>query len=223
MNISEDVLLSKIKNTIKLGDPEEALKLAKEYTASGYDPLKAINTALIPAIQELGEAWIKEEATLLDLIVAAEAFKAALDILKEELRKRGSDVKFAGRAIIGTVEGDVHSLGKTLVATIWETIGLEVIDLGVDVPAERFVEAIKQYNPGIVGLSALMTTTMLKQKEVIEAIKAAGLRNRVKIIIGGAPTTEEWAMQIGADGWAPDALSSISIVKAWLEQLEQKR
>jgi 5-methyltetrahydrofolate--homocysteine methyltransferase len=215
---SEELLIFSIRNAVKSGDPDEALRLAREYVQRGYDPLRAINEALVPTIRELGDAWAREEATVLDLVVAAEAFKAALEVLKEELKRRGGEVKFIGRAVVGTVEGDIHSLGKTLVATIWEAYGLEVIDLGVDVPAERFVEAIKLYKPDIVGLSALMTTTMLKQKETIEAIKAAGLRDKVKVIIGGAPTTEEWARQIGADGWAPDALSSLEVIKTWLSR-----
>jgi 5-methyltetrahydrofolate--homocysteine methyltransferase len=142
--------------------------------------------------------------------------KVGLPILKSELAKRGGSVKYLGRAVIGTVEGDIHDIGKSIVAALWEVAGLEVIDLGVDVPPQKFVEAIKQYNPDIVGMSALMTTTMAKQRETIEAIKQAGLRDRVKIVVGGAPTTEEWAKEIGADGRAPDAISAINLVKRLL-------
>jgi 5-methyltetrahydrofolate--homocysteine methyltransferase len=215
MSVKEE-LLSRLKEAVVNGDPDEVSKLCRKVIEVGIDPLEAIEKALVAAIRELGDKWIRGEAFIADLVAAADAMKVGLSILKDEIVKRGKRVKYIGRAVIGTVEGDIHDIGKTIVATLWETAGFEVIDLGVDVSPQKFVEAIKQYNPDIVGMSALMTTTMIKQKETIEAIKAAGLRDKVKIVIGGAPTTEEWAREIGADGWAPDAISSVELVKKLL-------
>jgi 5-methyltetrahydrofolate--homocysteine methyltransferase len=215
MSVKEE-LLSRLKEAVVNGDPDEVSKLCRKVIEVGIDPLEAIEKALVVAIRELGDKWIRGEAFIADLVAAADAMKVGLSILKNEIVKRGKRVKYIGRAVIGTVEGDIHDIGKTIVATLWETAGFEVIDLGVDVPPQKFVEAIKQYNPDIVGMSALMTTTMIKQKETIEAIKAAGLRDKVKIVVGGAPTTEEWAREIGADGWAPDAISSVELVKKLL-------
>jgi 5-methyltetrahydrofolate--homocysteine methyltransferase len=215
MSVKEE-LLSRLKEAVVNGDPDEVSKLCRKVIEVGIDPLEAIEKALVVAIRELGDKWIRGEAFIADLVAAADAMKVGLAILKEDLIKKGKTMKYVGRAVIGTVEGDIHDIGKTIVATLWEVAGFEVIDLGVDVSPQKFVEAIKQYNPDIVGMSALMTTTMIKQKETIEAIKAAGLRDKVKIVVGGAPTTEEWAREIGADGWAPDAISSVELVKKLL-------
>jgi 5-methyltetrahydrofolate--homocysteine methyltransferase len=215
MSVKEE-LLSRLKEAVVNGDPDEVSKLCRKVIEVGIDPLEAIEKALVAAIRELGDKWIRGEAFIADLVAAADAMKVGLAILKEDLIKKGKTMKYVGRAVIGTVEGDIHDIGKTIVATLWETAGFEVIDLGVDVSPQKFVEAIKQYNPDIVGMSALMTTTMIKQKETIEAIKAAGLRDKVKIVVGGAPTTEEWAREIGADGWAPDAISAVELVKKLL-------
>jgi len=213
---SKEELLSKIRDAVVNGDSGEVSVLCRRVLEAGVDPLEAIEGALVAAILELGDRWVRGEAFIADLIAAADAMKAGLSILKGEVVKKGREVRHLGRAVIGTVEGDIHEIGKSIVAILWEAAGLEVIDLGVDVPPQRFVEAIRQYNPDVVGMSALMTTTMLKQKETIEAIKQAGLRDRVKIVVGGAPTTEEWAREIGADGWAPDAISAVKLVKRLL-------
>ena len=210
-------LLNKLKEAAVNGDADEVTKLSKKVIEIGIDPLEAVEKALIAGVLELGEKWINGEAFIVDMIAAAEAMKAGLSILKEEIVKRGGSIKYRGKIVIGTVEGDIHDIGKSIVASLLEAAGYEVIDLGVDVPAQKFIEAIKQYNPDIVGMSALMTTTMLKQREIIEAIKQANLRDKVKIIVGGAPTTEDWAKEIGADGWAPDAASAVELVKKLLK------
>ena len=215
MGLKEE-LFSRLRDAVLSGDPDEVVKLCRRVVEAGLDPLEAIEKALVAAILELGDKWVRGEAFIADLVAAADAMKAGMAILKEEVVKKGKTVKYLGRAVIGTVEGDIHDIGKSIVATLWEAAGLEVIDLGVDVPPSKFIEAIRQYNPDIVGMSALMTTTMLKQKETIEAIRQAGLRDKVKIVVGGAPTTEEWAREIGADGWAPDAISAVELVKRLL-------
>ncbi|MEM4854756.1 MAG: corrinoid protein [Thermosphaera sp.] len=206
----------KLKEAIINGDKDAATSLAREALELGLDPIKIANEVLVPAILEIGERWVRGEAFIVDIILAADAMKAALDVLKPEIVKRGGEVRRLGRVVIGTVEGDIHDIGKNIVATMLEASGFEVIDLGVDVPPAGFVDAVRRYNPDVVGMSALLTSTMVKQKETIEALKAAGLRNKVKVIIGGAPTSEEWAKEIGADGWAPDAISAIDLVKKLL-------
>ena len=213
----KDILLMKLKEAVINGDPEEVVRLITEVIGLGVDPVEVIEKALVAGLVELGDRWVRGEVFIADLVAAADAMKIGLKILREELAKRGRGIGYRGRVVIGTVEGDIHDIGKTLVATFLEVAGFEVIDLGVDVSPQKFVEAIKQYKPDIVGMSALMTTTMLKQRETIEVIKRAGLRDKVKIIVGGAPTSEEWAREIGADGWAPDAISAVELVKKLLE------
>jgi corrinoid protein of di/trimethylamine methyltransferase len=217
MHSEKEELLSKLKEAAINGDSDQVVKLSKRVIEVGIDPLEAVEKALIAGVLELGDKWINGEVFIVDMIAAAEAMKAGLSILKNEIVKRGGSIKYRGRIVIGTVEGDIHDIGKSIVASLLEAAGFEVIDLGVDVSAQKFIEAIKQYNPDIVGMSALMTTTMLKQREIIEAIKQANLRGKVKIIVGGAPTTKEWAEEIGADGWAPDAASAVELVKKLLK------
>jgi corrinoid protein of di/trimethylamine methyltransferase len=217
MHHEKEELLSKLKEAAVNGDSDQVVKLSKRVIEIGIDPLEAVEKALIAGVLELGDKWINGEVFIVDMIAAAEAMKAGLSILKNEIVKRGGSIKYRGRIVIGTVEGDIHDIGKSIVASLLEAAGFEVIDLGVDVSAQKFIEAIKQYNPDIVGMSALMTTTMLKQREIIEAIKQANLRGKVKIIVGGAPTTKEWAEEIGADGWAPDAASAVELVKKLLK------
>jgi 5-methyltetrahydrofolate--homocysteine methyltransferase len=212
MSVKEE-LFKRLKEAVVNGDPEEVSKIAKKVVEVGIDPLEAVEKALVAGVLELGDKWVKGEAFIADVVAAADAMKVGLSILKNEIVKRGRSVKYLGRIVIGTVEGDIHDIGKSIVATLWEASGFEVIDLGVDVPPKKFVEAVKQYKPDVVGMSALLTTSMLKQRETIEAIKQAGLRDKVKIVIGGAPTTEEWAKEIGADGWAPDAFSAVQLIK----------
>jgi 5-methyltetrahydrofolate--homocysteine methyltransferase len=212
MSVKEE-LFKRLKEAVVNGDPEEVSKIAKKVVEVGIDPLEAVEKALVAGVLELGDKWVKGEVFIADVVAAADAMKVGLSILKNEIVKRGRSVKYLGRIVIGTVEGDIHDIGKSIVATLWEASGFEVIDLGVDVPPKRFVEAVKQYKPDVVGMSALLTTSMLKQRETIEAIKQAGLRDKVKIVIGGAPTTEEWAKEIGADGWAPDAFSAVQLIK----------
>jgi corrinoid protein of di/trimethylamine methyltransferase len=217
MHHEKEELLSKLKEAAVNGDSDQVVKLSKRVIEVGIDPLEAVEKALIAGVIELGNKWINGEVFIVDMIAAAEAMKAGLSILKDEIVKRGGSIKYRGRIVIGTVEGDIHDIGKSIVASLLEAAGFEVIDLGVDVSAQKFIEAIRQYNPDIVGMSALMTTTMLKQREIIEAIKQANLRGKVKIIVGGAPTTGGWAEEIGADGWAPDAASAVELVKRLLK------
>ncbi|MGC9335832.1 MAG: corrinoid protein, partial [Anaerolineae bacterium] len=171
-----------------------------------------IDEALTPGIDRVGELFETGEYFLPDLIIGADAMKAALGVLEPVLLK-GRERKVVGRVVLGTVKGDLHEIGKTLVGTMLTANGFEVTDLGVDVSADEFVAAVKETGATLVGASALLTTTMLHQQDVVEALKEAGLRDRVKVMVGGAPITETWAEKIGADGYAEDAISAVALAK----------
>ncbi len=209
-------LVRRLKEAVIAGDRDEAVKIAREVVDKGLDPLEALERGLVAGVLEVGEKWIKEEVFLTDVVMAADAMKAASEVLRPEIVKRGGVVKKLGKVVIGTVAGDIHDIGKSLVALMLEASGFEVIDLGVDVPTETFVEKVRELKPDVLGLSALLTTTMLEQGKVIEALKREGLRDEVKVIVGGAPVTEEWAKSIGADGYAEDAIRAVRLVKKLL-------
>jgi corrinoid protein of di/trimethylamine methyltransferase len=192
------------------GEPEDAEALAREALSQGLDPLECITQGLTPGIQQVGKLFASGEYFLPELIIGADAMKAALDVLEPMLigdQKR----HVVGRVVLGTVEGDLHEIGKTLVGTMLTANGFQVTDIGVDKTTEEFIAAIKEADADIVGASALLTTTMLQQKKLIKALKDAGLRDKVKVLIGGAPVTESYAKEIGADGYAEDAISSVDM------------
>ena len=205
-----DEIFKKLSNAVIIGEPEEAKALAKQAIDEGADPLTCINDGLMPGIQKVGELFSTGEYFLPDLIMGAEAMKSALNIF-EPLLVGGQEREVVGRVVLGTVQGDLHEIGKTLVGTMLTANGFKVTDLGVNVPPEDFIAAIKEANAEIVGASALLTTTMLQQEKLIEAIEEAGLRDKVKVMIGGAPATETFAKDIGADGYAKDAISAVDM------------
>ncbi|RLI15137.1 hypothetical protein DRO49_05650 [Candidatus Bathyarchaeota archaeon] len=207
--MEKEELLKRMEEAVKAYDEEEARRLAEEAVRMGVDPVEALEQGLAKGLREVGDRFGRGEAFITELIAAAQAMEAGAEILNREIERRGAARESVGRFLIGTVEGDIHSIGKNIVATMLKAAGFEVIDIGVDVPTQTFVEKVKELKPDILGLSALMTTTMVKQKEVIEALKEAGLRDQVKIIIGGAPVTEEWAREIGADAVGLDAASAV--------------
>ena len=203
-------LFSKLAQAVIEGEPEDAESLAKQVLEQGLDPLEAINKGLMVGIHKVGEYFSSGEYFLPELIIGADAMKKALDVLEPALvgdQKR--DV--VGKVVIGTVQGDLHEIGKTLVATMLTANGFQVTDIGVDISTEAFIESIREVGADIVGSSALLTTTMLQQKKLVEAITNAGLRDQVKIMIGGAPVTESFAREIGADGYAEDAISAVDL------------
>ncbi len=192
------------------GEPEDAVQYAKDALEAKLDPLTCINKGLMPGIQKVGELFSSGEYFLPELIIGADAMKAALDVLEPAL-VGGQEREVVGRVVLGTVEGDLHEIGKTLVGTMLTANGFKVTDIGVDQSPEAFVKAIQEHRADIVGASALLTTTMLQQKKLIEALESAGIRDQVKVMIGGAPVTDRYAKEIGADGYAEDAISAVDI------------
>jgi corrinoid protein of di/trimethylamine methyltransferase len=205
-----DEMYKRLAQAVIEGEPEEAEALAKEALEQGLDPLTCITEGLTVGIQEVGKLFASGEYFLPDLIIGADAMKVALDVLEPMLAgDQQRDV--VGRIVLGTVEGDLHEIGKTLVGTMLIANGFQVTDIGVDKKPEEFIAAIKETDADIVGASALLTTTMLQQKKLIDSLEEAGLRERVKVMIGGAPVTEGFAKEIGADGYAEDAISSVDL------------
>lgn len=208
--MTKSELLRKLAESVELGEPEDAAALAQQALDEGLDPLKAINEGLTPGITRVGESFSCGDAYLPDLILAGEAMKSALEILEPALLD-SQEREVVGRVVLGTVKGDLHEIGKTLVGTMLTANGFQVTDVGIDQTAEDFIAAIKETNAELVGMSALLTTTMREQQTIIDALKEAGLREQVKIMVGGAPVTQSWADQIGADGYAEDAISAIDL------------
>jgi len=202
-------LLQKITTSIVDGEPDLTVDLTEQALAGQVDPIAILDGALMPGMRIVGQKFSDGEFFLPNLIVAAMAMKRAMERLEPELRAGHRAVKAAGTVVIGTVQGDIHEIGKTLVATMLSANGFEVHDLGVDVSADQFVAKVKETRATIVGLSALLTTTMTVQRSIIEALRAAGLRDQVKIMVGGAPVSRQWAEEIGADGYAEDAVGAV--------------
>ena len=210
--MTHDELLVQLSQAVIDCEPERARRLAQIALDQGLDPLTCINQALTPGIQHVGELFSSGEYFLPDLIIAGEAMKEALEILEPALM---SDQKrtVLGRVVLGTVEGDLHEIGKTLVGTMLTANGFDVIDIGIDKSAADFVAAVRETDANLVGASALLTTTMLQQQKIIETLAEAGLRERVKVMVGGAPVTQEWADKVGADAYAEDAISAVTVAK----------
>lgn len=204
-----------LKDLIVTGKLEDAKILVNEAIASGVTAEDIINNYLIKGMEEIGQRFEEGKAFVPNLLLAARAMKGCLDILKP-LLKDASGTSL-GTLVIGTVKGDLHDIGKNLVASMLEGCGFEVINLGVDISDRQFVDAVKKYNPQIVCLSALLTTTMNYMKNVIDTLAAEGLRENVKILIGGAPVNEEFARQIGADGYSANANGAVVLAKRILQ------
>jgi len=211
-----DELFESMKQSIIDGDPDRAKELSQRVLAEGIPPLDAINRGFVPGLNLVGEQFQQGEMFLPDLVLAGEAMKAATAILEPEIQKVGATRETLGKVVLGTVKGDIHEIGKTLVGTMLSASGFEVFDLGVDVPFEKFAVKAMELNADIVGVSALLTTTMTGQKGVVEALERHGLRPRVKIMVGGAPVTQSWANEIGADGCGKDALAAVALAKSLL-------
>ncbi|MCI0516167.1 corrinoid protein [candidate division KSB1 bacterium] len=207
-------ILQELAQSIISGKLPVAQELTTKSLAAGVTPRKVLD-GLISGMNVVGEKFKNNEFYVPEVLIAARAMKGAMAILKPKLVETG--VEPIGKVVIGTVKGDLHDIGKNLVAMMLEGAGFEVIDLGVDVTPEKFVNAAKERNAGAIGMSALLTTTMLNMKETINAVKKEGIQDKVKVVIGGAPVTQNYANEIGADGYAPDAASAVSEVKRLLK------
>jgi 5-methyltetrahydrofolate--homocysteine methyltransferase len=207
--------LKEIREAIITGRPDDAKDLAQKALQGGGEADKILNETLIPAIDEVGEKFGRNEIFFPEMLVSAMAMKEALSVLRPVLVDKG--IKAIGTVVLGTVQGDLHDIGKNLVGMLLEGAGFEVIDLGIDTPKELFIKATREKNPQLLALSALLTTTMPRMKEVIDILEREGLREQVKVIIGGAPVTQQYADEIGADGYAPDAASAASKARGILE------
>jgi len=212
-----DQLFKTMAQSIIDGEAEEAEKLARQAIESGIDPLESINKGFVVGVDHVGDLFSRGEAFLPELVMAGEAMKTAVNVLEPEMSKQGTEREMLGTVVIGTIEGDIHDIGKTLVATMLSASGFKVFDLGVDVPVMTLVEKARLENADVIGVSALLTTTMVKQQDVIEALDDMGMRPKVKVMVGGAPVTRDWASEIGADGFSEDAVGAVTVAKDLLK------
>jgi corrinoid protein of di/trimethylamine methyltransferase len=206
--------LDRLYDAVLDGDAKTAVAVTRQAIAEGLDPLDLIAGTMVPAMNEVGKRFEQEEYFVPELLLSARAMKGSLELLRPLLVERGA--RPAGRVAIGTVQGDLHDIGKNLVASLLEGGGFEVLDLGTDVSPQKFVDAIQQKGAQIVALSALLTVTMSSMKKTIEALKDAGVRDRVKVMIGGAPVTQQYADEIGADGYSENASSAVALARRLL-------
>ncbi len=206
--------LTKLFDAILNGDSKASVAITKQALAEGADPLEIVNQHMIPAMDEAGRRFECEEFFVPELLLAARAMKGALELIRPMLAARGAEP--VGRVVIGTVKGDLHDIGKNLIASMLEGGGFEVIDLGTDVAPEKFAQTVKDRAANLVCLSALLTVTMPSMKTTIEALKTAGVRDRVRVVIGGAPVTEQYANEIGADAYGPNASSAVPLARRLL-------
>jgi 5-methyltetrahydrofolate--homocysteine methyltransferase len=198
------------------GDANAARKLTEQALSEGIDPLSLVNGELVPAMAEVGRRFESNEYFVPELLIAARAMKAALELMRPLLVARGNQP--VGRIVIGTVKGDLHDIGKNLVTSLLEGGGFEVVDLGVNVSPERFVTALREKQINILAMSALLTTTMPAMKSTIEALKQAGVRHQVKVLVGGAAVTQQYADEIGADGYSDNAVGAVALAKRAVAQ-----
>jgi len=202
---------SKLKDAVLQGDVKGATALAREAVAENADVEELVNKYMIPAMSEMGSRFETGDCYVPELLISARAMKTALELLRPLLVAKG--VRPVGRVVIGTVKGDLHDIGKNLVGSLLEGAGYEIIDLGVDVPPEKFVAVVKEQKPRFVALSALLTTTMTSMRLTIDELKKAGLRDQVKVLIGGAPVTQRYSDEIGADGYSDNASGAVGLAR----------
>jgi trimethylamine corrinoid protein len=210
-------MFSAMRQSIIDGLPDTASRLAQQALSLGIAPLDAINNGFVPGMEAVGDQFGKAQMFLPDMMASAEAMRGAMAVLEVELRRHGIQRPMAGVVVLGTTKGDIHEIGKQLVGTLLCANGFRVYDLGADVSGETFAAKALELGADIVGVSALLTTTMRNQKTVIEALEKAHLRSQVKVMVGGAPVTHRWAAEIGADGYAKDAMSAVALARSLME------
>jgi len=214
--VQSDLICDKLRAAVISGRVNDITSLTNQALGAKMDPL-CIADVLSVSIRDLGDRFSRGEAFLPELIRGSKAMKEGIGILIPEIKKNKANLTTLGRFMIGSVSGDMHDIGKNLVALMLEVSGIEVIDLGVDVPVSKFLEGVEEHKPELLGLSALLTPTLVQQREVIVALGKANLKNNLKVLVGGAPVTQDWAMRIGADGYAPDAVSCVRLARELLD------
>lgn len=210
----EKEILNRLIDCIVNLDIDGVQQACKDALAAGIPPFRAVMEGMAKGMDVVGQKYEAKEYFLAELIMAGETMKEGMTILQPHLKP--GDLKVTGKVIIGTVRGDLHDIGKNIVATLLKAAGFDTIDIGTDVPAEKFVEAVRERKPDIMGMSALLTVTMTEMETVIKELKKAGLRDKVKVIIGGAPITSDYAKKIGADAAAKNAVEGVNICKTWM-------
>ncbi|HYJ61541.1 MAG TPA: cobalamin-dependent protein [Actinomycetota bacterium] len=208
--------MEQLRQALIKADRESGLAATEALLAEGADPVIILQDAMAVAMFTLGAMWSRGEVFLPEVVASATLFKMCNDLVEPALLAAGGEKQITGKVILATVKGDLHDLGKNMVGAMLKTAGFEVTDLGKDTPTQKILDAVRELEPDIVGMSALLTTTVPQQKVVIEALKKEGLFDKVKVMVGGAPVTQEWADEIGADGFAPDAPEAVSRAKALL-------
>ncbi|MEO0293460.1 MAG: corrinoid protein [candidate division WOR-3 bacterium] len=209
-------ILNGLKESVISGNETKALEWTQKALEEGVDIERMLKEGFIPAMEIVGSKFQANEIYVPEMLMSARAMKAGMKLLKPLLTQRG--IEPIGKVVIGTVKGDLHDIGKNLVAMMLEGGGFEVFDVGVDVPPGKFLDTVREKKADILGLSALLTTTMVEMKNVIEVFKESGLREKIKIIVGGAPVNADYAKEIGADGYAPDAASAVRLAKSLLDK-----
>ena len=213
--MSRAEILKNLNKAVIEYDAGAAASWARKAIEEKMDPIEAVD-AVTEAIRDVGDRFGKGELWLPDLVGAADAMQSAMSILEEEIKRRGLEIKGLGTVVIGTVYGDIHDIGKTMVSTLLTAGGFTVHDLGINIPANEFVEAVKKHRPDILAMSSLLTTTALEQRKVIETLKEHGLRDKIKIMVGGGAITEAFAKEIGADGYEATAPGAVVLAKRLL-------
>jgi len=213
--VSEQIFNAMAQSIID-GESEEAEKLALQAVKMGIDPLDAINKGFVVGVDHVGTLFSSGEVFLPELVMAGEAMKTAVNVLEPEMSKRGTEREKLGTIVLGTIEGDIHDIGKSLVGTMLSAAGFKVFDLGVDVPVMTLVERARAENADIIGVSSLLTTTMVRQRDVVKALEDIGLRSSIKVMVGGAPVTRDWVEEIGADCYSEDAVGAVAVAKELL-------
>ena len=211
--MNTEIFLDSVIKAIVEGNKDESVQLAQRAITEKMDLNEVIEKGFVPGIKQVGQLWEGGEYFLPELITSAECMKAAMELMEPELKKAQIDVRSAGKIVIGTVEGDIHDIGKNLVASILSANGFKVVDLGADVKLETFLEKAAELNADLICLSALLTTTMTGQKKFIELLKEKGLYGRFKVMVGGAPVNQKWSDEIGADGYSENALTAVDAAK----------
>ena len=214
--MDKEQILENLATAVLEGDEDKARENAREALARQMDPLEAVEQGLSRGMAVVGQRFENGEAYLPELLIATETFKAAIEILQPEIEAQQKQMTKKGTVVIGTVRGDMHSIGKNIVATVLETNGYDVVDIGVDNPALEFIEQARKAKADVIALSSLMTTTMPAQREVIETLEEMGLRDLYFVIVGGGPVNEEWADEIDADGYGETAIHAVELVQELL-------